>query len=179
MKLALVSAALVAVLAAPAFAQQPPASTMAPPVAEGSVRVEGVAAEKVLGAIDTKALVDGEATAQPAVQPETTATAQATVRASVDAEAPQAKTEVTVDTEVVETATATIETKTETIAPVQTAQLDAQNPIAVEVQAVVSGKPRYTTKDIAQAQLDAVLAAPASIPTTTITTKTTTLKPGQ
>ena len=179
MKFALISAALAAVLAAPAFAQQPPAPTMAPPVAEGSVRVEGVAAEKVLGAIDTKALVDGEASIQPTAQPETTATAQATVRASVNAEAPQAKTEVTVDTKVVETATATIETKTETIAPVQTAQLDTENPIAVEVQTVVSEKPRYTTKDIAQAQLDAVLAAPASIPTTTITTKTTTLKPGQ
>jgi hypothetical protein len=137
MKLALASAALAAVLAAPALAQQPPATTMAPPVAAGSVR------------------------------------------ASINADAPQAKTEVTVDTSVEETATATIETKTETITPVQTAQLDPENPIAVEVQAVVSGKPRYTTKDIAQAQLDAVLAAPASIPTTTITTKTTTLKPGQ
>ena len=137
MKLALASAALAAVLAAPALAQQPPATTMAPPVAAGSVR------------------------------------------ASINADAPQAKTEVTVDTSVEETATATIETKTETITPVQTAQLDPENPISVEVQAVVSGKPRYTTKDIAQAQLDAVLAAPASIPTTTITTKTTTLKPGQ
>ncbi len=137
MKLALASAALAAVLAAPAVAQQPPATTMAPPVAAGSVR------------------------------------------ASVNADAPQAKTEVTVDTSVEETATATIETKTETITPVQTAQLDPENPIAVEVQAVVSGNARYTTKDIVQAQLDAVLAAPASIPTTTITTKTTTLKPGQ
>lgn len=137
MKLALASAALAAVLAAPALAQQPPATTMAPPVAAGSVH------------------------------------------ASINADAPQAKTEVTVDTSVEETATATIETKTETITPVQTAQLDPENPISVEVQAVVSGKPRYTTKDIAQAQLDAVLAAPASIPTTTITTKTTTLKPGQ
>ena len=105
--------------------------------------------------------------------------AAGSVRASINADAPQAKTEVTVDTSVEETATATIETKTETITPVQTAQLDPENPISVEVQAVVSGKPRYTTKDIAQAQLDAVLAAPASIPTTTITTKTTTLKPGQ
>lgn len=153
MKLALASVALAAVLAAPALAQ-PPVAT------EGSVKVEGVAPEKVLGAIDTTQLVDGAATA--------------------DAEPPTPKTQVTVETEVQETATATIETKTEVIEPVSDRPaLDSANPVAPEVQALVEDKPSYTTKDIAQAQLAAVLATPPSMPTTTITTTTTTPKSEQ
>jgi len=153
MKLALASVAIAAVVAAPALAQ-PPVAT------EGSVKVEGVAPEKVLGAIDTGALVDGAPAA--------------------DAEPPQAKTTVTVETQVDETPTATIETKTEVIAPVSDRPaLDPANPIAPEVQAVVEDKAGYTTKDLAQAQLAAVLSTPASIPTTVITTTTTTPKSEQ
>lgn len=162
MKRILVSAALAAILAAPAFAQQPPTDTVpsSSVTAEGSVRVEGVATDKVLGAIDTKALVDG-------------ATAP-------DAEPPAAKTQVTVETKVDETSTATIETKTEVIEPVSDRPtLDPSNPIAPEVKAVVDGKARYSTDDLAQAQLAAVLATPASIPTTVITTTTTTPKADQ
>jgi len=164
MKSILVSAALAAILAAPAFAQQPPADTVpsSTVTAEGSVRIEGVSPEKVLGAIDTEALVEAEAETQPAVT----------------AEAPAPKTQVTVDTSVQQTATATIETKTEVIEPVSDRpQLDAANPIAPEVNAVVKAGASYTTKDIAEAQLAAVLATPASVPTTTITTTTTTQKP--
>lgn len=153
MKLALASVALAAALAAPALAQ-PPVST------EGSVKVEGVAPDKVLGAIDTTQLVDGVATAE--------------------AQPPQPKTTVTVETQVDETPTATVETKTEVIAPVSDRPaLDPANPIAPEVQALVEDKPSYTTKDIAQAQLAAVLATPPSIPTTVITTTTTTPKSEQ
>lgn len=154
MKLAIASVAVAVVLAAPAFAQPPAVST------EGSVKVEGVAPEKVLGAIDTTQLVEGSAT--------------------VEAQPPTPKTQVTVETEVDETPTATIETKTEVIEPVSDRpSLDPANPIAPEVQALVEEKPRYTTKDIAQAQLAAVLATPPSIPTTVITTTTTTPKSEQ
>jgi hypothetical protein len=159
MKRALVSVALAALLAAPALAQQPPVDAEA----KGALKVEGIAPEKVLGAIDTSKLVD-EQPAEDAAPPESGA--------------PEARTSVTVDTSVRETPTAVVETTTEVIAPVSTRPaLDAANPIAPEVKSVVAEKPRYTTKDIAQAQLAAILATPASIPTTTITTTTTTQKP--
>lgn len=158
MKLAIAAVALAAVLAAPALAQPPAVST------EGSVKVEGVAPEKVLGAIDTTQLVDA-ATSAGAQPP---------------AEASKPKTQVTVETAVQETATATIETKTEVIEPVSDRPaLDPDNPIAPEVKAVVDGKARYSTDDLAQAQLAAVLATPTSIPTTVITTTTTTPKADQ
>jgi hypothetical protein len=162
MKRILASVALAAILAAPAFAQQPPTDTVpsSSVTAEGSVRVEGVAPDKVLGAIDTKELVDGAT--------------------STAAQPPQPKTQVTVETKVDETSTATIETKTEVIEPVSDRPtLDPSNPIAPEVKAVVDGKTRYTTEDIAEAQLAAVLATPASVPTTVITTTTTTPKADQ
>lgn len=128
------------------------------------MRVEGIAPDKVLGAIDTTQLVEGAATAQT----------------SPEAEPPQPSTQITVQTTVSETPTATIETKTEVIAPVaDRPALDPANPIAPEVQAVVADKSNYTTEDIAQAQLAAVLASPTSIPTTTITTTTTTPKPSE
>lgn len=161
MKRALVSVALAALLAAPAIAQQPPAEVDAE--AKAAVQVEGIAPEKVLGAIDTSKLVEGQP-AEDAAPPESGA--------------PEARTSVTVDTTVSETPTAVVETTTEVIAPVSTRPaLDPSNPIAPEVKALVSEKPRYTTEDIAKAQLAAVLATPASVPTTTITTTTTTPKP--
>lgn len=169
----LASAALAAFLVSPALAQQQPPSETVPSssvTAEGSVRIEGIAPEKVLGAIDTKALVDADL--------DTEARTEAQPPADATAEAPAPKTQVTVDTSVQQTATATIETKTEVIEPVtDRPQLDAANPIAPEVQAVVEAGARYTTEDIAAAQLAAVLATPASVPTTTITTTTTTQKP--
>lgn len=155
MKRALASIAVAALLAAPALAQ-PPVSV------EGAVKVEGIAPEKVLGAIDTDALVDGEAsvTTQPAGQP------------------PEAKTQVIVETEVEETPTAIVETKTEVIQPVsERPAVDPANPIAPEVQAVVEAKARYTTADLVKAQHEAILATPPSMPTTIITTTTTTPKP--
>jgi len=159
MKRALVSVAVAALLAAPAIAQPPTVE------AEGGVKVQGIAPEKVLGAIDTTQLVGGQPTetAQPA-----------------EIGAPEPRTEVTVDTSVRETATAVVETRTEVIAPVSDRpEIDRANPIAPEVQALVSEKPRYSTADIARAQLAAVLATPPSMPTTTITTTTTTPKPDQ
>lgn len=154
MKSVLASAALAVILAAPALAQPPSTAT------EGTVKVEGVSPEKVLGAIDTEKLIDE---APPA---ETT-------------ELPQPRTQVTVDTSVRETPTAVIETTTETITPVSDRPaLDPENPIAPEVQALVESKPNYTTKDIAAAQLAAVLATPAAAPTTIVTTTTTTPKDG-
>ncbi len=159
MKRVLVSVAIAALLAAPAIAQPPAVEAEA----VGRVKVEGIAPEKVLGAIDTSQLVDDQP-AEDAQPPESSA--------------PEARTEVTVETSVRETPTAIIETKTEVIAPVSDRPaLDPANPIAPEVQALVSSKARYTTEDIAKAQLAAVLATPASIPTTTITTNTTTQKP--
>lgn len=157
MKFAFVSAALTVVLAAPAFAQQPTTT------AEGNVRVEGVAPEKVLGAIDAEKLVNEPAPEAPAPTART--------------EPPAAVTSVTVDTQVAETPSATVETTVATIAPVNTRPaLDPENPIAPEVQAVVEAKKNYTTEDLAAAQLAAVLATPPSLPTTTITTTTTTPK---
>lgn len=154
MKSLLATAAAAAILAAvPALAQPPT-------VTEGNVRVEGVAPEKVLGAIDTAKLAEDS-------QPVETA------------EAPAAATSVTVETTVEETATARVETTTETITPVSTRpELDAANPIAPEVQALVNSKSNYTTADIAAAQLAAVLATPASTPTTIVTTTRTAPKEG-
>jgi hypothetical protein len=94
---------------------------------------------------------------------------------AAQAEPPKPATSVTVDTTVQETPTARIETTTEVIAPVSTRPpMDAENPIAPEVQALVASKPNYTTKDIAAAQLAAVLATPPAMPTTTVTTTRTT-----
>lgn len=155
MKSLLATAAAVAILAAfPAFTQPPTVVT------EGNVRIEGVAPEKVLGAIDTEKLADDG-------QPGETA------------DAPAAATSVSVETKVEETPTARIETTTEVITPVSTRpELDATNPIAAEVQALVKWKSNYTTADIAAAQLAAVLATPASTPTTVVTTTRTTPKEG-
>ena len=80
-------------------------------------------------------------------------------------------------TTVDETPDATIEKTTEVITPISDRPiLDPENPIAPEVQAVVDSKKHYTTADLANAQLAAVLATPVSEPTTTITTTTTTPK---
>lgn len=90
---------------------------------------------------------------------------------------PQPQTAVSVDTHVTETPTATIETTTETVTPVSTRPaVDPANPIAPEVHAVVAAKKNYTTADIARAQYEAMLATPASAPTTVVTTTTTTPK---
>jgi len=157
MKSILVSAALASVFAvAPALAQPPTGVT------EGNVRIEGIAPEKVLGAIDTSKLAED-------AEPVETA----------EADTPTAATSVTVETKVEETATARVETTTEVITAVSTRpELDASNPIAPEVQALVKAKANYTTEDIAAAQLAAVLATPASTPTTTVTTTRTTPKDG-
>jgi hypothetical protein len=162
MKLIIASSALAAVLiAAPAVAQQ--AKPEISHEKEGTLTVQGVEPSKVLGAIDTSKLADGapassEASAQVAQQ-----------------EPPPAKSSVTVETTSEQTPTATIETKTEVIKPVSgRPALDPVHPIAPEVQAVVSTKKRYTTKDIVMAQLEAVRKTPVTEPTTTITTTTTT-----
>lgn len=155
MKSVLATAAVAAILSsAPALGQPPTVVT------EGNVRVEGVAPEKVLGAIDTEKLVEDAQTVETA-----------------DAPAPARS--VTVETRVEETATARVGTTTEVITPVSTRpELDAANPIAPEVQALVKSKANYTTADIAAAQLAAVLATPATTPTTIVTTTRTTPKEG-
>jgi hypothetical protein len=160
MKLLLASTALaVAFAAAPAIAQPPIVES----TTEGNVTVQGVEPSKVLGAIDTSKLVD---------QPPAPAPAPA-------GEVPQPKTSVTTDTTFHETPTATIETTTEVITPVSgRPALDADHPVAPEVQAVVAAKARYTTADLVKAQHDAMMATPASAPTTVVTTTTTTPKPG-
>jgi hypothetical protein len=90
---------------------------------------------------------------------------------------PQPQTSVTVETQVTETPSATVETKTETVTPVSTRPaVDPDNPIAPEVRAVVAAKKNYTTADIVKAQYEAMLATPASAPTTVVTTTTTTPK---
>jgi hypothetical protein len=155
MKFVLATAALAAVFAAPAFAQPP---TVA---AEGNLRVEGIAPDKVLGAIDTGKLVDEQPQPAPA------------------AEAPPVLNSVTIDTHVTETPVATVATTTEVIAPISTRPaIDPANPIAPEVQAVVEAKSNYTTQDLVQAQLAAVVATSPSKPTTTITTTVTQPKDG-
>jgi hypothetical protein len=173
MKLLLASSALaIAFAVAPAYAQQP--QQVSPPVtaestAEGSVKVEGVAPSQVLGAIDPTKLTDkaeAEAATATDAQPQ-------------EAKTPEAKTQVTIDTQVEQRADATVETKTEVITPVSgRPALDPDNPIAPEVQAVVEKKKRYTTADIVAAQLEAIRNTPPVSPTTTITTTTTTPAPG-
>ncbi len=177
MKFLLASSALaIAFAVAPAYAQQPqhnqPPLTQPPVVAEstaeGSVKVEGVAPSQVLGAIAPEKLTDK-------AQRE----AEATTTAKVEAQPPEASTQVTVDSKVEQRADATVETRTETITPVSgRAALDADNPIAPEVREVVDKKKRYTTADIVAAQLEARRNTPPLAPTTTITTTTTTPAPG-
>lgn len=161
MKILLTSTALaVAFAVAPAVAQPPTAET----TIEGNVTVQGIEPSKVLGAIDTSKLV-GE---QPAP-----------VEVATNAQPPEPKKQVTIDTTVRETPAATVETTTEVVAPVSDRPaLDADHPIAPEVHAIVAAKKNYTTADIVKAQHDAMLATPVSVPTTVVTTTTTTQKPG-
>jgi hypothetical protein len=99
--------------------------------------------------------------------------------ATVDVATPQPSTDVTVETEVTETPTVLVETRTEIAAPVSDRPaLDPANPRAPEVQAIVAAKKNYTTADIVKAQHEAMLATPASQPTTITTTTTTTEKSG-
>ncbi len=153
MKLLLTSSALAAALfAAPALAQPPTVQS----TTEGSVTIQGIEPSKVLGAIDTSKLV----TEPP------------------PADAPKAKTSVTVDTSTQQTAEAKIETRTEVIAPASDRPaLDPDHPIAPEVK-VAASKPRYTTADLVRAQHAAMMATPVSEPTTVIVTTTTTPNPG-
>lgn len=156
MKRALLSAAAAALLAAPAFAQPPTVEAEA----EGNVKIEGIAPEKVLGAIDTEKLVDGD---------------NSTPETATDPKLPP--TQVTTGTTVRETPTTVVELTTEVIAPVDVRPaLDPENPIAPEVKAVVEAKGNYTTADLVRAQHEAVLATPVSVPTTIIRTTTTTPK---
>ena len=159
MKFFLTSSALVALLAlAPAHAQQQSAISHEK---EGEITIQGVEPSKVLGAIETEKLVGGPPTATGEPNP------------------PAAKTEVLVDTEVLQTSEATIATTTEVIKPVSDRpSLDPETPIAPEVQAVVDNKRNYTTADIVTAQLEAVRNTPVVQPTTTITTTTVTPDPG-
>jgi hypothetical protein len=173
MKFLLASSAIAMAFAvSPAFAQQPQQpqpSVSADTQAEGSLKVEGIPPSQVLGAIETDKLTDkAQAQANAAVDSQ-----------PADAESPDNKQQVTVDTDVQQRAGATVETRTETITPVSgRPALDPDNPIAPEVQAVVDKKKRYTTADIVAAQLEAIRNTPAVQPTTTITTTTTTPAPG-
>lgn len=163
MKRILASTALaVAFAVAPAFAQPPQPEV----TTEGAVTVQGVEPSKVLGAIDTSKLVGDQPAAIEVVE-------------APDTQPPEPKKQVIVDASVKETPTATVETTTEIITPVSgRPALDPDHPIAPEVQAVVDMKKNYTTADIAKAQHQAMLATPVSVPTTVLTTTTTTQKPG-
>jgi len=104
-----------------------------------------------------------------AQQPPTASTEQA--------QPPQPEKRVVIDTSVSDTPAAKVETTTEVITPISDhPALDAEHPIAPEVQAVVDSKKNYTTADIVAAQHQAMLATPVSEPTTVITTTTTTPK---
>lgn len=88
---------------------------------------------------------------------------------------PNAKTRVTVDTQVKDKEDATVKTVTKEFTPVSgRPALNPNVPIAPEVQAVVDRGKRYTTKDLVNAQLEAMLATPATKPSTTVTTTITT-----
>jgi hypothetical protein len=116
--------------------------------------------------------------AQP---PETAVTPKAriTVEGATKAPSPTSTPLVVSQTRVLQTPSATVEQTTETIIPISDRPaLNPETPIAPEVQAVVASKKHYTTADLANAQLAAVLATPASEPTTTITTTRTTPKSG-
>lgn len=64
---------------------------------------------------------------------------------SEQAQTPQSEKSVVVDTTVADTPAAKVETTTEVITPVSDRPaLDAEHPIAQEVQAVVDGKKNYT-----------------------------------
>ena len=161
MKHILASVAMASLFTVHAYAQ-PPETTPAP---EAGVAVEGIDPAKVLGAIDPTKLVEG------ADQSSTVTTAQTPPPANTPLVLPK--------TTVEETPEAIVERTSETIIPVSNwPAVDDDNPIAPEVQAVVDSKPRYTTADLANAQLATVLATPASEPTTTITTTRTTPKSG-
>src|SRR5215510_13308333 len=100
MKFLLASSALaVAFAISPAFAQKPPTAES---TTKGTVTVQGVEPSKVLGAIDTEALVEAKS---------------ADAKVAVTSDAPQTpppnKAETSEVTTVENTPTATVETKTE------------------------------------------------------------------
>jgi hypothetical protein len=88
---------------------------------------------------------------------------------------PNAKTRVTVDTTIKDKEDSTVKTINKEFTPVSgRPAIDPNRPIAPEVLAVVNRGKRYTTKDLVNAQLEAMLATPASKPTTNVTTTITT-----
>jgi hypothetical protein len=87
---------------------------------------------------------------------------------------PNPKMRVTVDKTVKEKEDATVKTVTKEFTPVSgRPAMNPDRPIAPEVKDVVFRKKNYTTKDLVEAQLQAMLATPATKPTTTVTTTTT------
>ena len=112
-------------------------------------------------------------TPQTSVAPEVAVTVEAPT--SETQAALPANTQLVISKTTVEvTPDATIEQTSETIIPVSDRPaLNPENPIAPEVQAIVDTKKHYTTADLANAQLAAVLATPPSEPTTTIITTRT------
>ncbi len=83
---------------------------------------------------------------------------------------PNPKTRVTVDTQVKDKEDATVKTITKEFTPVS-GRPGTQ--IAPEVMEVVNRGKRYTTKDLVNAQLQAMLNTPATKPSTTVTTTIT------
>lgn len=154
MKHALTYIGLAAITSSPALAQQPPAE------GDGAAKAEGIAPDKVRGAIETQELVDED----PSPKAD-----------AIKAALPEM--EVTTGTTTRETPTAVVEVTTEVVKPVQSRpELDAETPIAPEVKAVVDANARYTTEDLAKAQHEALLATPVSVPTKVVMTTTVTPK---
>lgn len=167
MKLLAATTALSAVLAcSPAFAQQsPPAPTPEANATEGTLKVEGIAPSKVLGAIDTKKLVQEESAADAKVE------VQSTAEVKPEPQAPLAK-------------TADAQGVTQVPDPADKTHSDTQSAatadvgvdtgkLPVEVAAAISDG-KYTTKDLVQAQLSALESAPPLVQpviTTTVTTQ--------
>jgi hypothetical protein len=167
MKLLAATTALAAVFAcSPAFAQTPP-PTPESQATSGSLKIEGVPPSKVLGAIDTTKLVD----AQPADE------AKAEAQASAEVEKPQEPLARTADSQgVTQVPDPNDKTHSDTQSAA-TGALGVQTAALPEeiTEAISDGK--YTTRDLVQAQLEAVQRMPVITPTQTGTI-TTTVTPG-
>lgn len=130
-----------------------PAFASAPGATEGQVSIHGIASSRVLGAVDTQTLVDNPTIANGGEVAGSTSPASSTASPGIGVEGAQAS--------AVLAAIDPTKLVGDGAAPKATAAVTAEATTsgrAAEVQAVVDSGKRYTTKDLAAAQLEALRA---------------------
>jgi hypothetical protein len=168
MKLFVVTTALAAAMSlSSAWAQEksPPAPTPEANATTGSLTIQGIPPSKVLGAIDTSKLVD-----QPPPADDNNLTAKVQAEQSAQAQAPLAK---SADAKGVTTKPDPNDKTHSDAASASTGAVGVQTAsLPAEVEAAISDG-KYSTRDLVQAQLEAVRRMPPVMPTTTTIVTTT------